>query len=102
MTTTHTSTACRLILTRHAIERFKERFCRLANSRLTDPEATIRRLLKRTVLEQISPKERVRRLINNGFHDCWYMAADGWRFVCVAKDGNVVIVTIERRKPWQN
>lgn len=100
--TTRTASSCLLIISRHACERFQQRHERLFRERLKDPERTIRKILLQSVFEPIAPKERVRRLISNGFKDCWYTAACGWRFVCIAKDGNVLIVTIERRNPWEN
>ena len=86
-------------ITRHAIERFTERYRKVYGNVPPDPERTLRKLLARARPEDISPVERVKRLINHK-EPTVYAVAEGWRFV-LTEDGGCLL-TVERTKSWQN
>lgn len=87
-----------IIITDHAKERFVERFSRMAKTTPKNPEASIRKLLKYAVPEEMNPMHRVVRLINNKGSEAEYLVHGGWRFVFVSTDAGKVLTTIERTK----
>lgn len=101
--TTATATATRLLLTRHAIERFRERQLRLCGVEPYDPEAVIRQLLLDARFERTPGGEKflLDRERKYGKR-AWFMVSAGWRFVCIASGRDVKIVTVERENPWEN
>ena len=88
-----------VIITRHARERFVERSVKMGAHLPSDPEASIRKLLKRSQPDKSLPDHvRVRRLMSNELKDAIYRACEGWRFIIVSGR----LLTIERVKQNQN
>lgn len=88
------------IFTRHALDRFRERFLRLnAGAKLSNPEKTARKLLAHATEDRtIGPVGRVRRIIDNDFQEARYLMSSGWRFVIRddSDNGPSTVLTIER------
>lgn len=88
-----------VIITRHARERFVERSVKMGAHLPPDPEASIRKLLNRSVKDTSLPEHvRVRRLMSNELKDAIYRACEGWRFIIVSGR----LLTVERVKQHQN
>jgi len=86
-----------IIISDHAIKRFVERGEKMKQS-FKDPKQTLIQFLSRSVLAEIDPKEKVRRIIEHNFEIADYYEYSGWRFVVVKK----ILVTVERIKNFQN
>ncbi len=88
----------KVIFTRHALDRFRERFLQLnGGGKLSSPERTARKILARATEEgALSPVGRVKRLIDNRFQEARYFMSNGWRFVINDNNGIFTVLTIER------
>ena len=81
------------ILTKHSIDRFKERNPN-KNDESKDQEKLIHRLLIGSYEIKFSATHQVVRLLNNNIKEAKYLYNNGWIFVC---GDNNVIITIERQ-----
>lgn len=81
----------------HAKQRFKERIKN--NSKLKigqDLDELMRKIFAGSSAEEISPSERVKRLLDHGFVDTLHFRNRNWRFVVVEEKGFYRVVTIVR------
>jgi len=90
-----------VVVTDHAIKRFKERWSLLEGSTPKDSKVAniLQRLLDNSRPEELTSFIRVRRLINNGFKDAEYYVEDRFRLVLIRDTSNnedcYVMVTVE-------
>ena len=85
-------------VTKHAADRYCERLEKLGATVPAKPILVIRKLLDRSVEEDIDPAIRVKRIIQHRFETAEYRVYQGWRFVIVDN----VVKTVERVNPIEN
>lgn len=90
----------RVVFTKHAIDRFEERFHQLnPKQSLSDARQTVLKILAHAKEKRaIGSGWKVKRLMAHEYEEARYFLADGWRFVVQERDGKLVVVTVERKK----
>ena len=87
----------KVVFTNHALDQLRKRYRIFENKILEKPlETAINLLSKAMPDEKIDPGYKIKRLVNHKFCEAIYMKKDGWRFVIVENEDNLIVVTIEK------
>lgn len=85
-----------LIITKHALDRFKNYWLELDPQPPTNYLKTLGRLLAAARPQSLDRPHSVLRIIKHNFTKAEYLVNLGWRFVIVDNGGRLTLVTVER------
>jgi len=93
----------KLEITRHSVERYRNRYRVLHQKDIpySDAEILIQEHLYRSEVEKIRPKSKLAKRFKKNRNSVYYID-QGWRFIVSQKAGGFVLMTCERTKPSQN
>jgi len=93
-------TAIEYAISKHAIIQYLKRTRMLKVYPPEDPEKSLRKMLAKAHIVEVSAVEKTKRLITHGFKEVLYLQHDQWRFV-VDPQSNTLL-TAERIHRHQN